>query len=431
MTPPAEISALAKAARLASVAASVIAECRLIATFTEELGQTTRRFLSPPVREVHRHLRRRMESLGMEVRVDPVGNLRGLWTPPGKNSERRLLIGSHIDTVPDAGAFDGILGVVMALELVAQAPALNLSYGIEVIAFSEEEGVRFGVPFLGSRAVAGRFHPDLLQLQDRDGISVSQAIADFGLDPTRISDCELAPQTFAFLELHIEQGPILDSKGSALGVVTGIVGQSRCAFQFSGKANHAGTTPMALRHDALAAAAQWIAAVESITGRARYSPAGEPALIATVGKLEVKPNAANVIPGEVTATLDLRHARDDLRQAALADLIQQAEAIALRRGVTCQVRTILDQPAIPMDEQLTSLLSESVTGCGNSLVTLPSGAGHDAMILASRVPAAMLFLRSPGGISHHPSESVLEPDIASGLAIGQDLLQRLHSYCQT
>ena len=228
----------------------VIAECRHLATMTEEPGRITRRFLSPPVHDVHAHLRRRMVALGMDVVVDAVGNLRGLWVPPNAGSQR-LVLGSHIDTVPDAGAFDGVLGVVMALEWVRIAQQDLLPIAIEVIAFSEEEGVRFGVPFLGSRAVAGRFDPALLTLNDAHGISVEQSIRAFGLDPNLVAEAQIHPDALGFVEIHIEQGPVLESERRGLGVVNRIVGQSRLSIEFVGQANHAGTTPMPLRHDAL------------------------------------------------------------------------------------------------------------------------------------------------------------------------------------
>lgn len=232
-----------------------IAECKRIAQMSEEPGRTTRRFLVPPVHEVHALLRSRMESLGMTVHVDAVGNLRGHWKPPGAQS-KRLVIGSHIDTVPNAGAYDGVLGVALALEWVNLAQELNLLLPIEVIAFSEEEGVRFGVPFLGSRAVAGWFDPTLLGLKDADGATLADAIRDFGLDPRQIGAVTLDGDVLGFVEMHIEQGPVLESEGLSVAAVSAIVGQSRLTLEFCGQANHAGTTPMYLRHDALAGAAE-------------------------------------------------------------------------------------------------------------------------------------------------------------------------------
>src|SRR5208337_3381034 len=236
---------------------------RQIAQMSEEPGRITRRFLTAPVHDVHALLRSRMESLGMTVYVDAAGNLRGLWKPLGARG-KRLILGSHIDTVPDAGAFDGVLGVTLALELVALAKELELALAIEVIAFSEEEGVRFGVPFLGSRAVAGRFDPALLSLKDSDGVSLDEVIRGFGLDPGRIDEAGVDDGALAFVEFHIEQGPVLEAEGLSVAAVTGIVGQTRLSLEFAGHANHAGTTPMHLRRDALAAAAEWINSVEAL-----------------------------------------------------------------------------------------------------------------------------------------------------------------------
>jgi allantoate deiminase len=399
-----------------------IAECRLLAGMTEEPGRTTRRFLTPPMHDVHAHLRARMQSLGMSTHVDASGNLRGLWQPP-RAGKKRLLIGSHIDTVPGAGAFDGILGVTLALELVEIARDSALPIPIEVIAFSEEEGVRYGVPFIGSRAVAGRFDPALLALEDADGIPMEAAIRAFGLDPDKIEQAALDwekgnSNLLGFFEIHIEQGPVLEAENLSVAAVTAIAGQSRLNFVFTGRANHAGTTPMRLRHDALAGAAEWITAVEALA----LSVDG---LVATVGQIKATPNAGNVIPGAVTVSLDVRHAEGRPRQAAVDELTERAYAIASRRGLTLACTRPLDQPSVPMDEQLTACLAEAIESAGFPTRRMPSGAGHDAMVMAARVPAAMLFLRSPGGISHHPDETVREEDVAAALLVAGKFLERL------
>jgi allantoate deiminase len=398
-------------------AARAIAECRLIAAMSEEPGRITRRFLTPPMHDVHHHLRARMEALGMTVHVDAVGNLRGLWRSSAAH-DKRFILGSHIDTVPNAGAFDGVLGVTLALEWVDLAQELGLPFAIEVIAFSEEEGVRFGVPFLGSRAVAGRFDPALLTLKDPQGVSVEAAIREFGLDPACIGEAPLHPSAIAFVEIHIEQGPVLEAESLSVAAVTSIVGQTRLSLQFSGHANHAGTTPMHLRLDALAAAAEWIAAVEEFARRTE-------GMVATVGKISVEPNTGNVVPGVVTVSLDLRHAHDPTRVSAVKELSAKATAIARRRGIALERTDQLDQPAVPMDEHLTSFLADAIEAAGFPARTMPSGAGHDAMVMAARVPTAMLFLRSPGGISHHPSETVLEEDVEASLHVAREFLQRL------
>jgi allantoate deiminase len=394
-----------------------IAECRQIAQMSEEPGRITRRFLTPPVHDVHELLRNRMESLGMAVHTDAAGNLRGLWQPPGVRG-KRLVLGSHIDTVPDAGAFDGVLGVALALEWTRLAQEFKLPFPIEVIAFSEEEGVRFGVPFLGSRAVAGRFDPALLALEDTEGVTLEQAIRAFGLDPSKIGNAALDSDALGFVEIHIEQGPVLESEGLSVAAVTAIVGQTRLTVEFTGHANHSGTTPMHLRRDALAGAAEWVSVVESIALQSE-------GLIATTGKIDVEPNAANVIAGVARVSLDVRHADGRARKAAVESLVAQAQSIAEKRGLTLQITRQMDQPAVPMDERLTAYLADAIAGAGLPEKLMTSGAGHDAMVIASSVPTTMLFLRSPGGISHHPDESVLEEDVEAALNVGSRFLQRL------
>ena len=402
---------------LSERAQRAIAECRQIAQMSEEPGRITRRFLTPPMHEVHKFLRSRMESLGMTVHTDAAGNLRGLWQPPDARG-KRLVLGSHIDTVPDAGAFDGVLGVALALEWTRLAQELKLPLPIEMIAFSEEEGVRFGVPFLGSRAVAGRFGPALLALKDADGVAVEQAIRSFGLDPGKIDDAALDADALGFVEIHIEQGPVLESEGLSVAAVTAIVGQSRLTAEFRGHANHSGTTPMRLRRDALAGAAEWISAVESIALQSE-------GLIATVGKIDVSPNAANVIAGVARVRLDVRHADDASRKAAVESILAQAYAIAEKRGLTLEIARQMDQPAVPMDERLTAHLADAIGAAGLPERLMTSGAGHDAMVMAARVPTTMLFLRSPGGLSHHPNETVREEDVEATLNVGRRFLQRL------
>jgi allantoate deiminase len=401
----------------AKLAEEVITCCEKLASFSEDAAGTRRTFLSAPMHDCHREVSSRMKALGMNVSVDAVGNLRGFY-PAASPSTPRILIGSHLDTVPNAGAFDGILGVVLAIALVESLRGSKLPFGIEVIGFSEEEGVRFGVPFIGSRALVGRVDEELLARKDANGISVRKAIQDFGLNPNEISKAALRDDVLGYIEFHIEQGPVLESLGRPLGVVDAIVGQNRLEFTFSGQANHAGTTPMNLRRDALAAAAEWIVAVENLAQRTAD-------LVATVGFVDAKPGATNVIAEEVRATLDIRHASDRARTEALDELIRQAESIAARRGVSVKWRTHLAQNAVAMDPFLTEQIERAVQKAGCEPHRVASGAGHDAMILTEKVPAAMIFLRTPGGISHDPAESVHLDDVAKALECGQHLLTQL------
>jgi allantoate deiminase len=369
------------------------------------------------VRAVHALLRERMEAMGMTVSVDAAGNLRSRWQPPYAIG-KRLIIGSHIDTVPNAGAFDGVLGVTLALECAEIAQELKLPLPIEIIAFSEEEGVRFGLPFIGSRAAAGRFDPDLLKLKDAEGMTLADVIRNFELDPGEVGNAAVGEDALGFFEVHIEQGPVLESEDLRLAAVTAIVGQARHTLTWTGQANHAGTTPMNLRRDALAGAAQWIIAVESLAQRTD-------GLVATVGHVDVEPNAGNVIAGAVRVSLDVRHPDDAARKTAVEALLAQAGAFAARRDLNLAYTRQMDQPAVPMDERLTAFVAEAIELTGLPVKRMPSGAGHDAMVMAACVPTAMLFLRSPGGISHHPDETVLEEDVAAALGVCRKFLQRL------
>ncbi len=225
-------------------------------------------------------------------------------------------------------------------------------------------------------------------------------------------------ETAAFVEVHIEQGPVLEAEGLSVAAVTGIVGQTRLSVEFIGQANHAGTTPMVLRRDALAAAAEWITAVETLAS-------GKDGLVATVGKIAVEPDAGNVIPGRARVSLDVRHLRDSQRQEAVEDLIAKANKIAKRRGLSAESTQWMDEPAVPMDERLTAFLVDCIDAAGLAPKAMASGAGHDAMVMAARVPTAMLFLRSPGGISHHPAETVLEEDVAASLEVAARFLARM------
>ena len=398
-------------------ATSIIARCREIAACTEVPGEITRRFLSPPMHDVHTLLRRWMEAAGMTVHIDAIGNIRGLLQSHISDAQR-LVIGSHLDTVPNAGAFDGVLGVVLGISLVEELHTHQLPFSIEVIGFSEEEGVRFSKPFLGSLAVVGRLDEETLQRKDQDGISVADAISNYGLDLAHLPAAVLSDDVFAYLEFHIEQGPILETEEASLGIVEALVGQTRMQFIFEGQANHAGTTPMHLRHDAMTAAAKWIVAVED------YAISHE-GLVATVGKLEASPGAGNVIAGRVKASLDVRHAQDEARHAAVTALINCATSTAAERGIKITTHVELEQPAVPLDPDLTTLMHNAASKTGFLNRRMTSGAGHDAMILAPTIPSAMLFLRSPGGLSHHPDEAVLPHDIEAALTTAMEFLTQL------
>ncbi|HLY63333.1 MAG TPA: allantoate amidohydrolase [Terriglobia bacterium] len=400
-----------------SAAQTAIERCRKLSSFTEEPGRTTRTFLSPPMRDCHREIAQWMEPLGAEIKIDDAGNIRATYAAADPHAAR-LLVGSHLDTVPNAGAFDGILGVVLAISLIENLHGERLPFAIEVVGFSEEEGVRFGTPFIGSRALVGRIDEEILSRKDAQGVSVGEAIENFGLNPRQIRDACLQGEIMGFLEFHIEQGPVLEDLGLPLGVVEAIAGQSRSTVTFLGRANHAGTTPMDRRRDAIAAAAEWITAVEREAKRV-------PGLVATVGTVRSKPGVTNVIAGEAELGLDVRHSADDVRIAAVENMNRMGEEIALRRGLSMRHGALLSQPSVAMDPVMVSHVEEAFRRSRCVAHRMVSGAGHDAMILAQEIPTAMIFLRTPGGISHTPEENVNPQDVEMAIEAGWHFLDVL------
>jgi allantoate deiminase len=395
----------------------IIGRCRQIAACTDVAGEITRTFLSPAMHGVHALLSDWMRQAGMAVEIDAAGNLRGVY--PGSRADAgRLIIGSHLDTIPNGGAFDGVLGVVLGIALVEGLQGRRLPFAIEVVGFSEEEGVRFSQPFLGSRALTGTLDGETLKIEDTQGVSISEAIRGFGLDPAQMPAALVSASAFGYLEMHIEQGPLLESVDRPLGVVDAIVGQTRGRIGFKGMANHAGTTPMQLRHDALATAAEWIVAVERI-GSEREG------LVATVGKISAMPGASNVISGRVAASLDVRHANDAVRATVLEEILLEGQRASDRRGVEFTWTQTLDQKAVPMNRVLTELLVDAARRASAEPLRMVSGAGHDATIVAAKLPSCILFVRSPGGLSHHPNESVLVEDVDAAIATGMAFLRLL------
>ena len=399
------------------MSADVIQRCLALARHTETEGTITRTFLSEPMRRVHADVGAWMTAAGMQTSIDAAGNIRGVY-PAATAPAPRLFIGSHLDTVPNAGAFDGILGVVLAIALVDSLGGRRFPFAIEVVGFSEEEGVRFGVPFIGSRALAGTVDDDLLDRVDANGQSVADAIRQFGLDPAALGDARYAGPALGYLEFHIEQGPVLDHLGLSLGIVHAIAGQTRADVTFTGSSGHAGTTPMAARADALAAAAEWVLQVE----REAHAT---PGLAGTVGRLHARPGATNVIAGHCVTSLDVRHTDETVLAEAVARLQDSVYQMATRRGVEVTWHTRLSQSPVPMTPSLVDTLTRAVQRSGAPVLQMPSGAGHDAMVMAAHMPTAMLFLRSPAGISHHPDEAVREEDVAAALSAGRHFLEAL------
>jgi allantoate deiminase len=383
-------------------ATTVLERCDALAAFSEEDGRLTRRFATEALRAAGDAVQGWMRDAGMTTRRDAIGNVVGRLEGGGRGT---LLMGSHLDTVRDAGRYDGPLGILIAIACAEQLRD-ELPYALEIYAFADEEGTRYGTAYLGSSAVAGRFDRALLQRRDADGITMAEAI---GAGATALAAARRDPaDLLGYVEVHIEQGPVLESEDVPVGIVDAIAGQTRAAVTFAGEAGHAGTVPMALRRDALAAAAEWILAVEA---------SAQDGLVATVGEANVEPGAGNVIPGLVRLSLDVRHADDSVRAAACALLRERADSIAASRGLTAQWDVVQETPAVACSPALSDALAAAVRGSGHRVVRLTSGAGHDAAVMAALTPAAMLFVRCAGGISHNPAESVSHPDVGAAIDV--------------
>ena len=356
------------------------------------------------------------------MREDAIGNLIG-HSPGATRHSKILLLGSHLDTVRNAGKFDGSLGVILAIACVEHLRRnhVRLPFAIEVCGFADEEGVRYQSAYLGSRAVAELLDDTDLRRKDARGISMADAIRRFGGQPARLKQARLdAGRLLGYVEAHIEQGPVLEEQNVAVGMVTAIAGQSRFQFTFTGRASHAGTTPMRLRRDALCAAAEFILAVEECAER-------KAGLVATVGQIQAEPNASNVIPGTVILTLDVRHQTDSVRRTAGAQFQKLARQIAGARRVSVSAELAQQTASVACSPKLSGLLERAARIHQPQVVRLPSGAGHDAAILARITPAAMLFIRCKGGISHHPDESASREDVRVALAVLNDFLRLLAS----
>ncbi|SLK09938.1 allantoate deiminase [Enterobacter sp. NFR05] len=399
----------------------VMTRCDALAEISETPGQLTRVYLSYEHLRANAQVAQWMQDAGMLTWQDAVGNICGRYEAASDGAQA-VLLGSHLDTVRDAGRYDGMLGVLTAIEVVdwLHRQGLRGSQAIEIVGFADEEGTRFNITLLGSRGLTGTWPQGWLDCEDAQGISVAQAMVDAGLDPTRIATAERAREDFsAYLELHIEQGPVLEQEDLPLGVVTAINGARRLTCRFSGEAGHAGTVPMSHRHDALTAAAQWIGFVEQKTRESG------PELVATVGTLQCEPGAVNVIPGAVTLTLDIRSPNDDLRETLLNALLDEAVRIGQERGVGFSYDIFYSIAATPCDTHLRNVLAGAVEAVQGRVLLLPSGAGHDAIAIAERWPSAMLFVRCDRGISHHPAESVLQQDVAHALRAYSEAVRAL------
>ena len=391
-----------------SPAEKLMARLDAFTAFTDVPGELTRLYLTRSHRAAADQFARWCADAGLMPWIDAAGSVRARYE--GKTfGAPALMIGSHIDTVRNAGRFDGNLGALAALAVVEQLSETNvrLAHAIEIVAFGDEEGVRFPATLSGSRAIAGAFSTATLDQKDVGGITMRAALEAFGCEPHRVETLRRRDLA-AFVELHIEQGPVLEAEGLALGVVSAINGASRFAAKIEGMAGHSGTVPMAMRRDALVATAEMTLAVEA---RAN----AEPDLVATVGRLDVFPGAVNVVPGETRFTIDVRAPLDDMRRRAVADISRSFHEIAARRKVGLSLVQTHDAPAYICHPRIVDGLSAAVSGLGLPSRLLPSGAGHDTMVMGAACPAGMLFVRCKGGVSHNPAESITLEDC--GLAL--------------
>ncbi|MGI9302286.1 MAG: allantoate amidohydrolase [Gammaproteobacteria bacterium] len=383
----------------------IMAHIDALAECSESPDLLTRSYLTAEHRRANERVMQWMNAAGMASRIDAVGNVVGRYEgrAPGLPA---VVLGSHLDTVPDGGKFDGMLGVVTPIACVAALHQRRerLPFAIEVIGFGDEEGTRFQSALFGSRAVAGTIDKAALKEADADGVTLEEALHAFGLNPGEIDEAQRTSHEFlAYVELHIEQGPILESEGLPVGVVTAISGQTRLAVTIDGKAGHAGTVPMNLRADALTAAAEIVLKVEAICRET-------PGAVGTVGRLEALPGAANVIPGHVGLTIDMRAPTDDLRNAIVEIIQSHARAVGRQRGLGVHIENYHSSATCACSPAVMEQLETSVEAMGIASRCLPSGAGHDASAIADLTDVGMLFVRCREGISHHPDESITVED---------------------
>ncbi|MGC2024060.1 MAG: allantoate amidohydrolase [Bradyrhizobium sp.] len=391
----------------------IVGRINRLAEISEAPDNLTRIFLTPELRAAADLIMTWMREAGMSAHLDAIGNVCGRY-----EGERLglpcLMLGSHYDTVRDAGRWDGPLGVLTAISCVADLNkrGRRFPFAIEVVGFADEEGVRFASTLLGSRAVAGTFNERVLASKDSAGVSMREALVQFGLDPDDIgAAARTRGQLLAYVELHIEQGPVLEARGLPVGVVSAIAGATRLAARLTGMAGHAGTVPMALRQDALAGAAECIAAIEQLCR------ADEGGLVGTVGYIHAMPGATNVIPGKAHFTIDMRAPTDTHRNRAVTEMVRQIEAIAKRRKLELQLDVTHENRTVPCAPWLKAQIAEAAAAEDYPVFELASGAGHDGMAMVDIADVAMVFVRCRGGISHHPDEHVEVADADAGARV--------------
>jgi allantoate deiminase len=430
----------------------VMERCDTLGGISEEPDRLTRRYGTEEMRRANAAVAEWMREAGMQTRSDAIGNLIGRSEGSSPDA-KTFMLGSHLDSVRDAGKYDGPLGVMVALACVVRLHARGerLPFALEVYAFADEEGLRYHTAYLGSSVAAGSFDSALLTREDAEGISLAQAIRAFGGDPDRLAESTRRPdELLGYAEVHIEQGPMLEERGYPVGLVSAIQGQSRISVTFTGEAGHAGTVPMWMRHDALCAAAELVLAAEMLAKGAvgadsPYAQAsitlgtalrvltstgdGHPShvqdFLATVGQLSIEPGASNVIPGRATLSLDVRHPDDKVRVKACENLERRAREIAARRGLRLDWRVAQETATVACSKRLTKLLRRAIESRPALVHILPSGAGHDAAIMSQITEIAMLFVRCERGISHSPAEAVAVEDVATAIEVTERFLSLL------
>ncbi len=401
----------------------IVARIHRLAAISEAADNLTRIFLTGEHRAAADLIMNWMVEAGMNARLDAIGNVCGRYEGehPGLPC---LMLGSHYDTVRDAGKWDGPLGLITAISCVAELNrrGRRLPFAIEVIGFADEEGVRFASTLLGSRAVAGTFDERVLSTRDAAGIAMREALVQFGLDPDHIgAAARVRGELLGYVEVHIEQGPVLEARNLAVGVVSAIAGATRLAARLTGMAGHAGTVPMALRRDALAGAAECISSIEQLC---REDDGG---LVGTVGYIQAAPGATNVIPGQAHFTIDMRAPTDERRNRSVAEMVRRIEAVAKRRNLELQLDVTHENRTVPCAPWLKTQLAEAMAAEGYPAFELPSGAGHDGMAMVDVTDVAMLFVRCRGGISHHPDEHVEASDADAGARVLLRLIENFRA----
>jgi len=402
-------------------AEKILARIHKLAALSEDDDGVTRTFGTPAFLQGSALVSSWFEQAGLSTRLDGIGNVRGRLVSANPEA-KTFVIASHIDTVVNAGRFDGPLGVLLGLDLLESlvAQKAKLPFHIELIAFSDEEGVRFHTTYLGSKVVAGSFDLALLPRTDAAGISLAEAIQTMGGSPATLAqDAIAAEEWLGYFEVHIEQGPVLWEQNIPVALVTAIAGQQRVELTWRGMAGHAGTVPMDMRQDALAGAAEFVLAVE------QFGLEHKAALVATVGKLDVRHAASNVIAGEVVCSLDLRSADATRLATAYEQLRERAEILAACRRLTLHWNLIQHTAPVTCDAGLNEQLTQAIADAGYPVVKLVSGAGHDAVPVSFVAPATMLFVRCFKGISHNPLENAELPDIAAAVQVSERFLLNL------